>query len=97
MSELFNRLGSVGLVLIAGALIVGGLMGGAVVHRIDRGAIQSVASQQHEDQSGQQQGASGDKEDSKATKTPSKSSSTSHKSTKPATKKTTKTTEKDSD
>ncbi len=96
MSELFNRLGSAGLVLIAGALIAGGLMGGAVVHRIDRGATQSVASQQHEDQSGQQQGALGDKDD-KATKTPSKSSSTSHKSTKPAPKKTTKTTEKDSD
>lgn len=96
MSDLFNRLGSVGLVLIAGALIVGGLMGGAVVHRIDRGAMQSVASQQHEDQSGQQQGSSGDKDD-KATKTPSPSSSTSHKSTKPAPKKTTKTTEKDSD
>jgi hypothetical protein len=88
MGELFNRLGGVGIALIAGALIVGGLMGGAVVHRIDRGAMQSVASQQ--------QGASGDKDDN-ATKNSSKSTSTSQKTTKPALKKTTKTGERDSD
>ena len=49
MTGFFNRLGNLGVLLIAGALLLGGLAGAAVVHRYDRLSAQTVASQQHKD------------------------------------------------
>ncbi len=42
-----DRLGSLGLLLIACALLVGGLAGAAVAHHFDRLATVPVATQQH--------------------------------------------------
>lgn len=59
MTSLFNRLGSLGVLLIAGALIVGGLAGAAVAHHYERLSIESTASQQ---QVGNQQGSTQDEQ-----------------------------------
>jgi hypothetical protein len=45
----FNRLGNLGVLLISGALLLGGLAGAAVVHHYDKLSAQTVASQQHTD------------------------------------------------
>lgn len=76
VTDLFNRLGSLGVLLIAGALIVGGLAGAAVAHHYEILSTQSAAShqQQHGDQSDKQgsdddqQGDHSDQHDSESTK-----------------------------
>jgi hypothetical protein len=60
VTNLFNRLGSIGVLLIAGALIVGGLAGAAVASHYERLSTQSAASQQQADQQGSTQGQQGD-------------------------------------
>ena len=50
VTALFNRLGNAGVLLVASGLLLAGLAGAAVVHHYDS---QSVASQQHEDQTGE--------------------------------------------
>ena len=49
MTSFLQRLGNLGLLLLAGALLLGGLAGGAVVYHYDRLASDTVASQQHRD------------------------------------------------
>jgi len=49
VTAFFERLGNVGVLLIAGALLLGGLAGAAVAHHYDRLSADSVASQQHSD------------------------------------------------
>jgi hypothetical protein len=44
-----QRLGNLGLLLLASALLLGGLAGAAVVYHYDRLAADTVASQQHKD------------------------------------------------
>jgi hypothetical protein len=48
VTTFFERLGNLGVLLIAGALLLGGLAGAAVAHHYDRLAADSVASQQHD-------------------------------------------------
>ncbi len=45
ISTLVNRVGNVGLLLIASALLLGGLAGAAVAHHYDRLAADTVATQ----------------------------------------------------
>jgi outer membrane biosynthesis protein TonB len=59
VTNLFNRLGSIGVLLIAGALIIGGLAGAAVAHHYERLSTESAASQQ---QVGDQQGSTQDQQ-----------------------------------
>jgi hypothetical protein len=47
VSTLLNRLGNLGLLLIACALLLGGLAGAAVAHHYDRLSADTVAAQQH--------------------------------------------------
>jgi ABC-type nickel/cobalt efflux system permease component RcnA len=47
VTAFFDRLGNLGLLLIASALLVGGLAGAAVTHHYDRLAASKVATQQH--------------------------------------------------
>jgi hypothetical protein len=42
----FNRLGNLGVLLLASALLLGGLAGAAVVHHYDKLSAETVASQQ---------------------------------------------------
>lgn len=49
MTAFFERLGNLGVLLLASALLVGGLAGAAVVHHYDRLTSDTVASQQHND------------------------------------------------
>jgi hypothetical protein len=49
VTTFFERLGNLGVLLIAGAFLLGGMAGAAVAHHYDRLASDSVASQQHED------------------------------------------------
>jgi len=51
VTAFFERLGNLGVLLIAGALLLGGLAGGAVVYNYDRTSTSPVASQ-HEDDKG---------------------------------------------
>lgn len=55
MTALFNRLGNVGVLLVASALLVGGLGGAAITHHFERLSAQTVASQQHQGQGGPKQ------------------------------------------
>jgi outer membrane biosynthesis protein TonB len=48
VTDLFNRLGSIGVLLIAGALIVGGLTGAAVAHHYETLSSVPAASQQQQ-------------------------------------------------
>jgi hypothetical protein len=50
-----NRIGNLGLLLIAGALLLGGLAGAAVVHYYDRLSVEPAAAQQHNENDGQTQ------------------------------------------
>jgi hypothetical protein len=50
VTAFFNRLGNLGVLLLAGALLLGGLAGAAVVHHYDTLAADTVASHQHHDQ-----------------------------------------------
>ena len=43
VTDLFNRLGNLGLLLIASALLLGGLAGAAVVHRYDGLTADTIA------------------------------------------------------
>ena len=61
MTELLNRLGSLGVLLIAGALILGGLAGAAVAHHYETLSGVPAASQQQGDQQGTTSGDRGDK------------------------------------
>jgi hypothetical protein len=45
VTTLLNRIGNLGLLLIASALLLGGLAGAAVAHHYDRLAADSTASQ----------------------------------------------------
>jgi hypothetical protein len=53
VTAFFNRLGNLGVLLIASALLLGGLAGAAVVHHYDRLSAKTVASHQHKDNGGQ--------------------------------------------
>jgi hypothetical protein len=55
VTAFFERLGNLGVLLIAGALLLGGLAGAAVVHHYDRLAADTVASEQHTDKGDQKQ------------------------------------------
>jgi hypothetical protein len=55
VTTFFERLGNLGVLLIAGALLVGGLAGAAVAHHYDRIAADTVSSQQHTDKGEQKQ------------------------------------------
>ena len=55
VTAFFERLGNLGVLLIAGALLLGGLAGAAVAHHYDRLASETVASQQHTDKGEQKQ------------------------------------------
>jgi hypothetical protein len=55
VTAFFERLGNLGVLLIAGALLLGGLAGAAVAHHYDRLASDTVASQQHTDKGEQKQ------------------------------------------
>jgi hypothetical protein len=46
VTALFNRLGNLGLLLIAAALLFGGLAGAALVHHYETLSVSNVASQQ---------------------------------------------------
>jgi hypothetical protein len=54
VTALFNRFGNLGLLLIAGALLFGGLAGAAVVHHYET-LPASTAASQHDDNDGQKQ------------------------------------------
>ena len=56
MTSLFNRLGNLGILLIACALLLGGLAGGAVVHHYDRLSADTITT--HQGDGGQGQGQS---------------------------------------
>ena len=45
VTAFFERLGNFGVLLIAGALLLGGLAGGAVVYHYERASYRSIASQ----------------------------------------------------
>ncbi len=62
VTDLFNRLGSLGLLLIASALIVGGLAGAAVAHHYETLSTQSAASHQQQGNAQDQQGDAGDQQ-----------------------------------
>jgi hypothetical protein len=49
----FERLGNLGVLLIAGALLLGGVAGGSVVYHYDRTSSKTSISQQHKDKSEQ--------------------------------------------
>lgn len=49
VTAFFERLGNLGVLLIAGALLLGGLAGAAVVYHYDRTSAHSVASQHQND------------------------------------------------
>lgn len=97
MTDLFNRLGSLGVLLIASALIIGGLAGAAVAHRYETLATQSTASHQqqgstqaqqgeHSDAqagAGDEQGEHSDKPDPKTIKKPKATTSPAPKKAKP--------------
>ncbi|MDQ6719372.1 MAG: hypothetical protein M3003_01085 [Candidatus Dormibacteraeota bacterium] len=55
VTAFFNRLGNLGVLLIASALLLGGLAGAAVVHHYDRLSASTIASQQHEDKTDKKQ------------------------------------------
>jgi hypothetical protein len=55
VTTFFERLGNLGVLLIAGALLVGGLAGAAVVHHYDRLSAETTASQQVNDKHEQKQ------------------------------------------
>ena len=54
MTTLLNRIGNLGLLLIASALLLGGLAGAAVAHHYDRLAANTVATHQDDQGSGAQ-------------------------------------------
>jgi hypothetical protein len=54
VTVLFNRLGNLGLLLIASALLLGGLAGAAVVHHYDQLSSSTVASGQPDNGKGVQ-------------------------------------------
>lgn len=49
MTSFFERLGNLGVLLLATALLVGGLAGAAVVYHYDRLTSDTIATQQHND------------------------------------------------
>ena len=49
VTAFFERLGNLGVLLLASALLVGGLAGAAVAHHYDRLTSDTIASQQHND------------------------------------------------
>ena len=49
VTSFFERLGNIGVLLLATALLLGGLAGAAVVHHYDRLTSDTVATQQHND------------------------------------------------
>ena len=55
VTTFFERLGNLGVLLVAGALLLGGLAGAAVAHHYDRLSADTVASQQHTDKGEQKQ------------------------------------------
>lgn len=56
VTALFNRLGNLGVLVIASALLLGGLAGAAVAHHYDRLSAETIAAQQHKDKAEQTQG-----------------------------------------
>ena len=54
MTAFFNRLGNLGILLIASALLLGGLAGAAVVHHYDRLSSDTVATGQPDKGKGEQ-------------------------------------------
>ncbi|HEY8953177.1 MAG TPA: hypothetical protein VIP78_11525 [Candidatus Dormibacteraeota bacterium] len=54
MTTLLNRIGNLGLLLIACALLLGGLAGAAVAHHYDRLAANTVATHQDDKGNGAQ-------------------------------------------
>ena len=87
MTDLFNRLGSIGVLLIAGALIVGGLTGAAVAHHYETLSTVPAASQQQQgDNRDSEQGS--DVQQAERSDKPDAKPVTKHKAhTKPAPKK----------
>jgi uncharacterized membrane protein len=60
VTNLFHRIGMVGAIVIASALIFGALAGGVIVHRLD--TTPSASSEQAQgDQSGQEAGGAAEK------------------------------------
>ncbi|MEP6753538.1 MAG: hypothetical protein ABI959_12400 [Candidatus Dormiibacterota bacterium] len=55
MTSVFNRLGNLGILLIACALLLGGLAGAAVVHHYDRLSAHTIDTHQGDDGKGQGQ------------------------------------------
>ena len=55
MTTLLNRIGNLGLLLIASALLLGGLAGAAVAHHYDRLAANTVATHQDDKGNGAQE------------------------------------------
>jgi hypothetical protein len=49
VTSFFDRLGNLGVLLLAGALLLGGLAGAAVVHHYDSLTAGTVTSQQHKE------------------------------------------------
>jgi hypothetical protein len=90
VTDLFNRLGSLGLLLIAGALIVGGLTGAVVAHHYETLSLQPAASQQQGEQQGNtqdEQGEQGDRQTESSEKQDTESAAKHKPVTKPAPKK----------
>ena len=55
VTSVVNRLGNLGILLIASALLLGGLAGAAVVHHYDRLSAHTIAAHQGDDGKGQGQ------------------------------------------
>ena len=55
VTAFLNRIGNLGLLLIAVALLFGGLAGAAVVHHYDRLSAEPAGAQQHNENDGQAQ------------------------------------------
>ena len=53
VTAFFERLGNVGVLLLASALLLGGLAGGAVVHHFERVSVETNAGQQQDDKEAQ--------------------------------------------
>lgn len=56
VSAFLSRIGNLGLLLIASALLLGGLAGAAVVHHYDRLSAEPAASQQNNENDSHAQG-----------------------------------------
>ena len=76
MTDLLNRLGSLGVLLIASALIVGGLAGAAIAHHYETVSTQPAASHQpgsaqnQQGDANDQQGEHSDRDGTRSTPKP---------------------------